>query len=53
MTRADVSFRAKEAVIAFDPTQVTIEKMVEAVNRLGFRASLKRGEGAAPPESRQ
>ena len=53
MTRADVSFRAKEAVIAFDPTQVTIEKMVEAGNRLGCRASLQRGAGAAPPESRQ
>jgi len=30
----------------FDPTQVTVEHMVEAVNRLGFRASIK---GSPPP----
>jgi hypothetical protein len=27
--------------VVFDPTQVTAEQMVEAVNRLGFRASVK------------
>ena len=52
MSRVDVSFQAKEAIVAFDPTQVSIDKMVEAVNRLGFHASLKRGEGAAPPGPR-
>ena len=52
MSRADVSFRAKEAIVAFDPTQVSVDRMVEAVSRLGFRASLKRAEGAAPPARR-
>jgi copper chaperone CopZ len=47
-----VSFQAKEAVVAFDPTQVSVEKMVEAVNRLGFRASIKRAKGAPPPGPR-
>ena len=42
MGRADVSLRDKEAVVAFDPAQVTVEQMVDAVNRLGFRASVKR-----------
>ncbi len=41
MTRADVSLRAKEAVVAFDSDQVTVEQMVDAVNRLGFQASVK------------
>lgn len=40
-----MSFAAKEAVVVFDPVRVTVEQMVEAVNRLGFKASLK---GAAP-----
>ncbi|MBI3637719.1 MAG: heavy-metal-associated domain-containing protein [Candidatus Rokubacteria bacterium] len=46
MSRADVNFRAKEAGVAFDPAQVSVEQMIEAVARLGFRASLK-----APPPS--
>jgi copper chaperone CopZ len=37
-----VSLRAKEAVVAFDSGEVTVEQMVDAVNRLGFRASVKR-----------
>jgi hypothetical protein len=43
-----VSFRKKEAVVVFDPTQVSVEGMVEAVNRLGFRASLKRAAESVP-----
>lgn len=50
MSRADVSLRTKEAVVAFDPAQVSVEEMVEAVNRLGFRASVKRAEGPAAPK---
>jgi len=45
VSRADVSLRAKEAVIAFDPARVTVEQMVEAVKNLGFQASVK---GARP-----
>jgi copper chaperone CopZ len=47
--RADVSFRAKEAVVAFDPERVTVEQMVEAVTRAGFQASLKTTQRPAPP----
>jgi copper chaperone CopZ len=47
--RADVSFRAKEAVIAFDPAQVTVEQMVDVVARAGFQASLKGTQRSAPP----
>jgi copper chaperone CopZ len=39
--RADVSFHDKEARVMFEPTQVTVEQLIEAVNRSGFRASLK------------
>jgi hypothetical protein len=53
VSRADVSLRAKEAVIAFDPVQVTVEQMLDTVNRLGFRASQKgSGPSAAPPGAR-
>jgi len=36
-----VSLKAKEAAVTFDPAQVTVPKMIEAVDRLGFRATLK------------
>jgi copper chaperone CopZ len=45
VSRADVSLREKEAVVTFDPAQVTVPQMIAAVDRLGFRASLK---GSAP-----
>jgi copper chaperone CopZ len=41
--QAEVSFRAKEARVVFDPSLVTVDDLVGAVNQLGFRASLKRG----------
>jgi len=40
--RAEVSFGDKEARVAFDPAQVTVEQLVEAVKKIGFCASLKR-----------
>ncbi len=49
VSRADVSLRAKEAVVVFDPAQVTIDQMVEAVNRLGFHASVKGSQPSATP----
>lgn len=53
MSRADASLKAKEAVVTFDPAQVTVEQMVEAVNRLGFRATAKGSPpSAAPPTAR-
>lgn len=42
MARADVSFRDREARVAYDPALVTVEQMLAAVNEAGFRASLKR-----------
>lgn len=42
MSRADVSFRDKEARVAFDPAQVGVDKLIEAVTGAGFRASVKR-----------
>jgi copper chaperone CopZ len=41
VNRADVSLKAKEAVVTFDPAQVTVQKMIAAVDGLGFRARLK------------
>jgi copper chaperone CopZ len=41
VSRANVSFRDKEAHVTFDPAQVSVEQLVEAVNKVGFRASLK------------
>jgi copper chaperone CopZ len=41
VVRADVSFRDKEARVAYDPAQVTVEQMIEAVKRAGFSASVK------------
>ena len=49
MNRADVSFRAKEAVIAFDPQRVTVEQMIDAVTRAGFHASIKGAQRSEPP----
>ena len=47
MSRADVSLRAKQADVVFDPARVTVEQMVEAVNRLGFRAAQKASKSPA------
>ena len=41
MSRAEVSFREKEARVTFDQAQVTVEQLIVAVNRAGFRAALK------------
>jgi copper chaperone CopZ len=41
VSRADVSLKTKEAVVAFDAGQVTVEQMIAAIDRLGFRATLK------------
>ena len=41
---AAVSFEKKEARVRFDPTRVTVDRLVETVNGLGFQASLKQVE---------
>ncbi len=44
--RADVSFRDRQAHVTFDPDQATVDQLIDAVNRLGFRAFLKAAEPA-------
>jgi copper chaperone CopZ len=39
---ARVSVEEKRAVVDYEPAKVTPEKMVEAINKLGYRASLPR-----------
>jgi len=46
--RADVSFRDRQARVTFDPDQVTVEQLIEAINKAGFRAELKGGKGPNP-----
>ena len=46
MSRADVSFRDKQARVTFDPAQVSVEQLIGAVNNAGFRAALKAAEPA-------
>ena len=43
MSRAKVSFRAKEARVTFDPSQVSVDQLIEAVKKAGFRASATSG----------
>jgi copper chaperone CopZ len=47
MKDAQVSVETKEAVVRYDPAQVTIEQMLEAVTKVGFRAA-PRDDGRAP-----
>ena len=49
VSRAEVSLRAKEAVVTFDPAEVTVPQMIEAVDRLGFRAALKSSPSSVAP----
>ncbi len=41
MSRADVSFRDKEAHVTFDPALVGVDQLIDAVKKVGFSASLK------------
>lgn len=41
VSRAEVSFQAREARVTFDPDQVSVDDLVRAVDRVGFRASVK------------
>jgi copper chaperone CopZ len=34
--RAEVSFRDKQARVIFEPTEVTVDELIQAVNRSGF-----------------
>lgn len=43
---AKVDVAAKSATVAFDPAKVTPAQLADAVNRLGYQASLPAGSGA-------
>jgi copper chaperone CopZ len=47
MKDAQVSVETKEAVVRYDPEQVTIEQMRESVAKVGFRAA-PRDDGREP-----
>lgn len=49
MRQAEVNFREKEARVKFDPAQVGVDQLLDAVTRIGFRASVKR----SPEEGRR
>lgn len=38
---ADVSYERRDAVVEYDPGRTTREKIVEAINNMGYKASLK------------
>jgi len=52
VSRADVSLKTKEAVVMFDAAQVTVPQMIETVDRLGFRATLKSSPLSPSPTTR-
>jgi copper chaperone CopZ len=37
--KAEVSFSRGEALVKYDPQKVTVEAMIDAVKKAGFRAS--------------
>ncbi len=39
MEEAEVTFEPPRAVVRYDPGTVTVEQIIEAVRRAGFRAS--------------
>jgi len=39
-----VSLKDKEARVTFDPAEVSLAQLAEAVNKIGFRAALKAGD---------
>jgi Cu/Ag efflux protein CusF len=41
VVQAEVSFEEKAATVQYDPSKVTPEQMISAVNGIGFRASLQ------------
>ena len=41
--KADISFSEKEAVVYYEEGKTSVEEMVRAVGRAGFRASEQQG----------
>ncbi|MGQ0562722.1 MAG: metal-binding (seleno)protein [Gemmatimonadota bacterium] len=40
VTKAEVSYETKQAVVTYDPARVTIEQIIAAVRKLGYRAEV-------------
>lgn len=40
VTKADVSYERGQAVVAYDPGKVTVEKIIDAIETLGYKASI-------------
>ncbi len=43
MKKAEVSFNKKEAVVYFEEGKTNVKEMIQAVEKVGFRAIEKRG----------
>lgn len=41
VTSAEVSFERREADVEYDPSRTSPEKIIEAINNLGYKASVK------------
>lgn len=39
--KAEVSFDEKQAIVTYDPKQVSVEEMIRAINAIGFQAAIK------------
>lgn len=40
VTKAEVSYEKKEAVVTYDPAKVTVEQMIGAIKTLGYTATV-------------
>lgn len=40
VTKAEVSYEKKEAIVTYDPAKVTIEQMIAAIKTLGYTATV-------------
>ena len=47
MHEAEVSFGRRQARVSFEPAEVTVDRMIEALERLGYQASVQRIDAGA------
>ncbi len=40
VTKAEVSYEKKEAIVTYDPAKVTVEQMIAAIKTLGYTATV-------------
>jgi copper chaperone CopZ len=51
VTRAEVSYERKEAVVTYDPAKVTVAQMIAAVKTLEYTATVAANPAATPTKS--